>query len=163
MITQSILQYFLNYDASTGVFVWRNKPNRRITVGGIASCQKRDGHYLVIGLKGKSHLAHRLAWLYEYNEMPDCEIDHINGNKQDNRISNLRTCSSSENKCNRPMSAKNTSGFKGVSFCKRENKFRAYIKKDKKYISLGYFNNAEDAYSAYCAAASCMHGEYAHM
>ncbi len=80
------------------------------------------------------------------------ETDHINRNKLDNRRSNLRVCSSQINRMNRNVQANSTTGFKGVSFIKRENKFVAYIgsRKTRKYI--GRFDNPIDAHTAFVEA-----------
>lgn len=89
------------------------------------------------------------------------EIDHINGNKLDNRRSNLRICSHEENMRNRKMNKNNKSGFKGVGFSKRENKWQVYIgvKKAKKF--LGYFEELKDAAEAYKKASEYFHGDFA--
>lgn len=93
------------------------------------------------------------------------EVDHINGIRNDNRKSNLRLCTSSENKCNRPLTNANTSGYRGVRFDARDgrHKWRAEIKKNKKIIWLGYFDTAEQAAIAYNEAAIIYHGEFARL
>jgi len=87
--------------------------------------------------------------------------DHKNGDTLDNRRSNLRKCSHSQNMWNNKGSRKNTSGFKGVSYHKDTGKFQAYITKDDKYRHLGLFVLAEDAARAYDAAALKLFGEFA--
>jgi hypothetical protein len=92
---------------------------------------------------------------------PDSHIvDHINGNRLDNRKSNLRITDSTGNARNTGLSTKNTSGHTGVSFVKRVNKYRAYITIDYKQIHLGYFKTIEDAKNAYETAAKTYHGEF---
>jgi len=89
------------------------------------------------------------------------KVDHINGNPLDNRKENLRVCTNSQNLMNRGRPRSNTSGMKGVSWDKRENKWRATIIKDQKQRFLGYFRNPEEAYEVYCLAADMLHGEFA--
>ena len=93
---------------------------------------------------------------------PDARnIDHIDGNGLNNRKANLRTATHSENQCNRPAPSNNTSGFKGVSFEARRNKWRAEITKSGRNIHLGYFAEKQLAVAAWTAAAADHHGEYA--
>lgn len=87
-------------------------------------------------------------------------VDHINGNGLDNRRENLRVTTMSQNLMNQRKSRANTSGFKGVSFHKQRQKWRACIKKDGKYMHLGLFNTPEAAYAAYCEASAKLHGEF---
>lgn len=75
-------------------------------------------------------------------------VDHINMNRLDNRKSNLRLANKSQNSMNRETPKNNTYGFRGVSYDKRRDKFRAYIKVDQKQISLGYYTSFEDAKTA---------------
>jgi hypothetical protein len=89
------------------------------------------------------------------------EIDHKNSNTLDNRKSNLRFCTSSENKYNRGRSKANTSGYKGVTKSKKQKRWQSKIKKDKKMYYLGRFDTPEAAYAAYCEAAKKLHGEFA--
>ena len=89
------------------------------------------------------------------------EVDHINHDKLDNRKCNLRICTRSENLCNKVLSDKNTSGYKGVCYSKDKKKWQAVIGKSNKSTYLGYFNTPEEAYAAYCKAAKELHGEFA--
>lgn len=91
------------------------------------------------------------------------EVDHINGNKLDNRKSNLRCCTRAENERNKTLSKRNTSGFKGVSWNKRDKHWRAKIKINGKNQHLGCFKTAEEGYAAYCKAALELHGEFANL
>lgn len=91
------------------------------------------------------------------------EVDHINGNKLDNRKSNLRLCSTSQNHGNMRKSIVNTSGYKGVIWRRRERKWLAQITFHKKVVFLGYFDNPIDAARAYNAAAVKYFGEFAHL
>jgi len=102
-------------------------------------------------------LLHRLIMNYPKNMV----IDHINGNTLDNRKENLRVCTIGENSCNcKKYSNGKLSKFKGVSFDKNVKKYKAYIKKNRKYIHLGYFMTEKEASEAYDVASKKYHGEY---
>lgn len=89
------------------------------------------------------------------------EVDHIDGNGLNNRKSNLRQATASENRRNQRLSKANSSGLKGVSWNKRESVWEAYIRVDGKKKSLGSFSNVDEAHAAYCRAAERFHGEFA--
>lgn len=103
--------------------------------------------YYVVNVFGNSDYAHRVVWRMFYEIEPKI-IDHINQNKLDNRIENLRSVNFSENAKNRPKSIYNTSGFNGVSFNKNSNKWEAYYSKDNKRVYLGLFSSKEEAIKA---------------
>jgi len=89
------------------------------------------------------------------------ETDHINGNGLDNRKSNLRICTTSQNGMNRDKQLNNTSGYKGVRFDKRGGKWQAYIRFDHKFVHLGLFIDAKEAAKAYDIAALRLFGKFA--
>lgn len=103
--------------------------------------------YLTVG----GYLAHRLAWYLYYLEWPSGQIDHINQDKKDNRICNLRVVSNKENHKNMPIQKNNKSGIVGVHYAKRKGKWVAYIKVDGKRIHIGSY---ADIFSACCARRS---------
>lgn len=155
MLTQEVLKQLLEYDDRTGVFVRRSGRNEGCIAGGL------KGRYVNILINRKMYQAHRLAWLYVTGEWPENHIDHINGDKHDNRFTNLRAATHSENKRNCSKSKANTSGFKGVDWARSESKWRARIKKQGKSHFIGYFDNPADAFAAYCKAAQELHGQFA--
>lgn len=108
---------------------------------------------------GSHILIHRLI----LNAPKGLEVDHINGNRLDNRRSNLRLATSSQNKCNRGARKDNTSGYKGVSWHSQRNKWNARIKAGAKYLHLGLFENIKDAARAYNEASRKFHGEFAYI
>lgn len=147
------LKALLAYDPETGALT-HSGSNRE------ASHIQRDG-YRYVGMDNKKHLAHRICWLLATGAFPARAIDHINGDKADNRLSNLRLASIAENNRNRPKQSNNTSGFKGVSFDRANGKFRARITADGKRLSLGFYNDANEAANAYAKASAELHKEYA--
>lgn len=163
MITEQILKSVLNYNPNTGIFIWI-KTNRRGFVGKIAGSKRKDG-YLQIKIGDTVYLSHRLAFLYSHGYMSKL-IDHIDGNKTNNVISNLRVATKSQNNANKKLEPnRNTSGFKGVSLNKAtshlKNPWRAYIMKNKKRIHIGMFSNPIEAAQAYDAKALELFGEFA--
>lgn len=150
-LTLSNLKEKLNYDSSTGVFVWI-KANK---VAG--SIHTKNGH-IKICLKGKFYQAHRLAWLYMTGYWPNGQIDHINGQKNDNSFANLRDVSLSENLQNQRKSHKDSkTGLLGVYFNRKNNRYYSSIWSNGKSISLGHFDEKFDAYSAYLEAKRLLH------
>jgi len=155
MLTQSVLKFWFHYDETTGVFT-RTKDKGRGKKGQRAGTIHSKG-YEVIRIDDKLYKSHRLAWLYVYGKWPD-QIDHINGDRKDNRICNLRLTSSAENMQNRHKpNPRNTSGHKGVGWYKPLCKWRVKIMKDYKTIHLGYYKNLDDAIKAYAQGAAKYH------
>lgn len=115
--------------------------------------------YITIG--GKQHLAHRLAWLYVHGDWPDQLIDHADGNRANNRLSNLRKATYSQNAANAKKHVHNTSGIKGVSFDETKKRWQATITVNNKQMHLGRFKTKDEARAAYMAAAKMHQGEFA--
>ena len=150
-LTAEYLRSILNYNPETGIFTWKVRTSNSVKVGDVAGSLDGDG-YLLIQLQRRKHLAHRLVWLYVYGEWPKLTIDHINRNKADNRITNLRDVSHKQNHQNASKSSRNTSGHPGVCWYKSCSKWQARIKHNYKHIHLGYFTTIEDAIAARKAA-----------
>ncbi|MFZ2541849.1 MAG: HNH endonuclease [Gallionella sp.] len=159
MLTQTRLKQLLDYNPETGVFTRRVVISNRTKVGDVAGTLNAKG-YIIIRVDGKQYLAHRLAWLCAQGEFPPNEIDHINGIKTDNRICNLRAATRSENAMNQNMNARNTSGFKGVSWSKLRQKWYAHCQVNGKKHYLGCFDTAEKASAIYEQFATIRHGEF---
>lgn len=146
-ITQENLKNIIKYDRDTGVFIWKSAVSNHISVGDIAGTVDKNG-YIVLMIKGKNYLAHRLAFLYVAGYWPENEIDHINKIRDDNRWCNLREVSRSCNMRNSSIRKDNVSGVTGVSFDKKRKKWRVRITNNKKEIFIGYFKNLHDAVRA---------------
>ena len=114
-------------------------------------------------LFAKTYSAHRVIWAMAHGYWPNGDIDHANGNRLDNRLSNLREATRAENNRNVGVQANNTSGFKGVSWDAAHSKWKARIGHHRKIIHLGRFESPEDAYAAYCAAAQKYHKQFARL
>ena len=156
MITQQYIKSLFHYDEQTGIFT-RLVKRGAAHVGDIAGSKTWNG-YVTIYIDGKNYRAHQLAWLYIHGVIPDTDIDHINQDKADNRISNLRLATRSQNNINSGIHAHNTTGFRGV-YASHE-KFAAQIKRNGKPLYLGRFDTTEEAHQCYLAAARELYGEF---
>ena len=155
-VTVEDLKEDLIYNPDTGLFTRKVDKNKRFVAGQVAGCIHHTG-YVLVGLKKYRYFAHRLAWLYMYGEFPSSQIDHINQDKTDNRISNLRLVTPSENMQNVSQNPRNTSGAKGVCWNASSRKWQSQIKANGKSIYLGLFSELESASAAYKAAAAKYH------
>jgi hypothetical protein len=152
----------LEYNIDTGIFTNKVTRSNCAKLGEVAgnTYNTASSKYSDIWLKGKHYAAHRLAWFYCFKEWPECYIDHIDGNKSNNALDNLRECTDNENKYNTKLRKDNSVGYKGVSLDLRSSRYRAYITTNKKQKSLGYFSTAEEASEAYKRAAKELHGTF---
>lgn len=154
-LTQRYLKIRLQYRPRTGVFVWRNGPR----AGQIAGCRFENG-YINISLCGRMIGAHRLAFLYVVGAMPK-QVEHKNGRPWDNRWTNLRPSTQSQNKQNARVKATSKSGFKGVTWKDTHGKWAAHIGPRGSVKFLGYFDDPNAAHAAYVRASKTMYGEFA--
>lgn len=138
-MNQKRLKEVLNYDPKTGIFRWKIHRMYNARAGDIAGSM-HNGGYRSIGIDNKMYLVHRLAWLYVHGHFPK-EIDHINHDKRDNRIDNLRNVTHLENGRNMSITKNNTSGIPGVYWCKKSKKWKAHIQFDGEYKYLGLFDD----------------------
>lgn len=152
ILTQARLRELLHYDLDTGIFTSRVKRGRfraGVTVGTVDSTGRVQIH-----LDHKKHFAHRLAWVYVTGHWPPNEIDHINGAPTDNRFFNLREATTKQNGENRGKQRNNTSGYKGVTWSNKSQKWQAQICHHGKRKQLGVFTDPKAAHAAYLAAAN---------
>jgi hypothetical protein len=138
---------------SDGVLIWKRPNSRRAKAGDKAGCLNGRG-YLHLNLDRRFLLCHRVVWAILKREDPlELQIDHINENKQDNKIANLRKVTNRQNKCNQK-------GAKGYYFHKRHKKWDALINVNGKKKHLGYFDTEQQAREAYLRAKEKLHGEF---
>lgn len=152
MITHDYLLSKYSYNETTGVFTNIKSNNK------VGYC---ENGYTKIDIGGKAYYAHRLAWLYMYGEMPKLHLDHINCDKSDNRICNLREANRFENLRNTGKNIKNTSGAKNVYLHKPTGKWQVRIALDGKSKHLGLFDDFELADLVAVEARSKYHGQFA--
>ena len=136
-LTQERLNSRYDYNPATGFLVRKKRKGRQ-------EYRAKAGNYVYVTINGKCFPAHRLIWMMVYGHWPD-EIDHINGNKQDNRLYNLRNVTRLENMRNRCIQKNNTSGVTGVYWSPARKKWEVRIQVEGKFLFLGYFSNKEDA------------------
>jgi len=160
MLTQARLKEVLSYDPETGIFTWIIATSNRIKSGSIAGNFGKG--YVRINVDGKSYGAHRLVFLYMTGKFPTLLIDHINGIKNDNRLSNIRQATFHENAKNCPKRKNNKSGLKNVSLHKRSQKWAASARLNGKKIHLGLFENKNEAFEVYKKFAIENHGNFLH-
>lgn len=153
-----ILREFLSYEPDTGLLRW--KVNRSyVKAGAVAGtkCPKRG--YITVAFAGRRRYVHRVAWLLAHGSLEaGLDIDHINGDRSDNRLCNLRLATRSQNLCNSKGHAK-TSRFKGVASHARRRKWRAFLGKRH----LGSFESEVEAARAADCAAKEAYGEFARL
>ena len=155
----------LSYDPLTGDFTWKRRDDRSKTwntryAGKTAGTRHSEGYNQII-LRNICCFGHRIAWAYMTGAWPDKSIDHIDGNRSNNRWANLRLCDQSQNNANSRIPKTNTSGYKGVTWDKKRRLWRAGAKHKQKFIFIGHYANKEDAHAAYCAKAKELFGEFA--
>ncbi len=158
MITQDYLKSILDYNPETGIFVW--KISRGKAKAGNVAGYLTKSKYLVIRIDNINYLAHRIAWLYSYGNLPKI-LDHINGNRNDNRLCNLRECTRSQNQYNHKNYSTNTSGVKGVSWNTKMQKWKVAIRTKFGRLHLGYYKSLDEAKDVIMKARIKYHGEFA--
>lgn len=148
-LTYEYLNSIIRYDEHTGE-LFNKVPRGLKTIGERAEANTADAStgYLNVNIRKKKYHAHRIAWFLHCGEMPKLQIDHIDHNKLNNKITNLREVTHRENSLNRGINKNNTSGTVGVIWCKRDSKWRVSIRVNYKKIHLGHFFIKEEAIKA---------------
>lgn len=147
-VSVEILRSLLTYDAETGELTWLPRPERAWNTryaGKRALNTQGDYGYCYGSIFNVKYRAHRVIWAIYYGEWPEGEIDHINRDRLDNRISNLRCVTTLVNAQNKKMLAANKSGVTGVSWCTKQKRWRAQIQVKRKNHCLGAFIEKADA------------------
>ena len=154
ILTQERLKELLHYDPETGVFIWRVRRGMALA-GSVAGNRRKNGR-IAIYVDDVEHKAARLAWLYVHGVHPEKFIDHINGDPGDDRLSNLREVTNSENMQNQRRARTNSSsGLLGV--VNNGGKWQATIRLDGVRKYLGTFKTPEEAHQAYLEAKRTIH------
>jgi len=150
-ITQENIRKFFSYNPETGEFIRIGRINPK--TGEFVDCYRelksKSSHgYLQVSFGGMPRFVHRLIFVYMLGKLPEFDVDHINGDRTDNRWVNLRLVTRKENLRNAGVRNDNTSGYLGVCYFKGRDKWRSYINNNGKQHHLGYYDNIEDAKKA---------------
>lgn len=159
-LTHKELLRLVSYDPNTGSFS-ANVARGSLSAGRVISVDPEKNGYVRLRVNGKGYLAHRLAWFYTHAVWPPVQIDHINCDKQDNRICNLRLATSSQNHGNRMKPKGYSAPLKGAHWNRFRNYWQSYIRVNGKSFFLGRFETAIEAHNAYAAAAKKHFGKFA--
>jgi hypothetical protein len=161
MLTKEYLHSLFDY--KDGQLIWKVQKANRTQIGSVAGWANRDIHgqqYMNVELDGKSYKVHRIVFVYHHGYMPK-RIDHIDGNRFNNNIENLREVTASQNALNSKFRRSNTSGSKNVFFDNRSNKWRVQLRINGRSKSFGAYDNLELADLVATEARDKFHGAYA--
>lgn len=150
------LKDLIRYDEKTGLAFWNEAPSKSVKAGSAISTLKNG--YIVFSYKRSQYLLHRVIWFIMKGEQPSEIIDHKNRMTTDNKWSNLREATYEESSINTSISSRNSSGYKGVYWNKRKNRYIARIGSGNKRKVLGQFVSEKDAAIAYDNAALKLYG-----
>lgn len=166
-ISVEYLKCAVTYDPDTGSMKWQNRGdmpnswNARFPGKEIGTSNKSD--YIFFMIKGRRIAAHRAAWAIMTDEWPKHEVDHRDTVKSHNWWKNLRDATTSQNRQNRGRNVNNTSGYKGVTFCKVTNRWATSIGYGGRIHYIGRFDTPEEAFAAYRNEAKIHHGGFANV
>lgn len=156
ILTQKLVQKLFLYNQETGELVWKIPTANRVYPGDPFGCICKTHGYRQGTLFGKLQKAHRIIWLYIYGYLPEYEIDHINRNRNDNRLCNLREVSHQCNLRNSKIQKNNISGVTGICFHIKASKWVAHIVINNKNKYLGCYSDYNEAVCARLAAEQCL-------
>lgn len=171
-VTVDLLRHFIDINLSDGSMRWKHRHRHHFKsdvsfkgwntrYAGKPTFKSTDGRgYLRASIQDKDYKAHIVAWALYHSEWPRGEVDHINGNKKDNSLNNLRLATSSQNKMNVSPRIGGSSSHKGVCWVSTRGKWEARITANGKTLRLGYFDDENEAARAYKNAATDLHGEF---
>ena len=156
----------LDCDPEIGEFYWKEQvgvqPGGRSDLVGKRAGSNGPKGYRSIQIDGEGYLVHRLIWLYVHGKFPPEQLDHINLNRSDNRIENLRAATHAQNMRNKKaeQNTKYGVGLKGCFWNSRDKRWTAHVNINGKQSHLGNFHTEKDAHAAYCKAAKKHYGEF---
>jgi hypothetical protein len=153
------------FDYKDGELYWKKPLNstvrkRQYYASGDKAGKQHSAGYIQITYQSKLYLAHRLIFLWHHGHLPRV-LDHIDGDKHNNKIENLRAATHSENQFNRKMNSNNKSGYKGVTWNNECKKWQAVVSYQKKHFYLGMYKDIEDAAEAVKLKREELHKEFA--
>lgn len=158
-ISHDRLTFVLDYNPDDGQFRWRNPTHSKYKVGDIAGSQHIQGYY-GIKIDRVFYRRCRLAWFFVHREWPRHQLDHINRDKSDDRLANLRECTNAQNQWNTISKVNSKLGTKNVHFSKRLGKYVADIRVNGRTKHLGCFDTLAEAIASRNTAAMLIHGEF---
>lgn len=158
MVTQDLVRKKFEYEG--GKLLWKDPSKYKPSLVGKAVNSLDSKGYLRVGFGGKRHAVHRIIFLYHKGYLPDY-VDHINADKLDNRIENLRGCTNEENSYNSKLSKANTSGVKGVSWSGQSKKWHVQISSGGRRVFSKMFDTIGEAKESAGEARARIHGDFA--
>lgn len=164
-----VLRQLLRYEPETGNLFWQARPVESFATqmqaktwntrfAGRKAFTARAVGYPHGRINGKAHLAHRVIWAMQTGSWPQHQVDHINGDRSDNRWVNLREATEAQNQWNKGVRKDCASGYKGVR--RVRGKWQARLRTNGHTIQIGGFETAEDAFAAYCEESARQRGEF---
>lgn len=135
------------------------KIGRAGEIGQVAGCVHKGSGYIHVKIKAKAYKAHRLVFLYHHGYMPEC-VDHIDGDKTNNKIENLRAATKEENCRNQKVRSTNKSGYKGVKWVEHCKKWQVEVCKNYKQLRFGMYEDLELAGLVAIEATELIHGRF---
>lgn len=155
-LTTDHLHAVLDYNAETGIFTWRIAC-RGTKAGAKAGSKPNSDGYINICVNHLLYKAHRLAWQHVHGIVPPNQVDHINGDRADNRLCNLRLATNAENSQSRPVNGQGSSGLIGATWRADKSLWASEIMVGGRRHRLGYFDSRELAHVAYLHAKARLH------
>jgi hypothetical protein len=164
MITYEIAKALFNYDPETGLLTWKfssQSIKEGAEVGTYDKTPKSNTRYRKVSVFRENYKVHRIIWLMQTGDWPKGDVDHIDGDGLNNKWENLRDITHSQNLMNAAVRSDSTSGYKGVSYDSRRDKWYAYINIDGKRKMLGRHRTMQEAITARRDAEQDLFGEFA--
>lgn len=155
----SDLDAALSYDPETGNLYWRTRPANNVRMDRPAGAVLKNGYRRIV-VQNCQLYAHHIAWYLVHRGWPDQMIDHANGDRADNRLTNLRLATQAQQNYNMLPGSLNTSGVRGVCWRPKWGLWRAYITINRRQKYLGMFKNFDEAVAARKRAEETYCGEF---